>query len=541
MPPSDPSVGPTTTTTRQVESSQYHQAYEWRRQRSTMTEIARNWLCEQAPRWAHLRAHTGPLRILSVGCGDGSSDLAMLQALEPHTPVEYVGIDVNPVSLATFRSQAGDLPVTLADTPLELLELDGEPFDIVLLSHMLYYVDQPGAHVSRLLRRFTRTDGRVIIVHSAHEGIPALMQAVDGLTPFLTAQDIANELEAEGLPPTWHVLHTELDATDLLANTPEGRAVLEFCVETPLDDLTPETRLQLHSELSRRCSESSGRWMMAEEVGVLELRNPLRELLPMGLTTPTVDPLMDYHQLAETFAWPERLRSLPLCSDGHAHLLDIGCGTGRWLRVLNATYPELAQGSAPLLRYSMLDPVQPAIDTVGDVASTMFTVDRSWCDFVQNAQLPARHFGLIWSVHSLYGVPAHDLPDALKHMLAALHPEGTAIIVLPDRHSFYVEAAVQLLGHTVFTSADDVRAALDAMGQSYQVRHVRYHEHIPANDKAALSHYVWVESIGNTYLPGGAHDEMHDLPSGPWWESLRRGDVFAFPQNVEVILIPGGQ
>lgn len=538
MPP-EPVVGTTPTAGVPFEEQHYHHAYELRRDRSTMAADARRWLCDQATTWV---TPDRPLRILSVGCGDGNLDLPMLQALRTTTDVDYVGVDVNTASLEVFRRELGDLPATLLETPVEALPADIEPFDVVLVSHMLYYVPEPGALVAHLVRHLTRTDGRVVVIHSAHHGIPALMEAVDGLTPFLTAEGIAAALHDEGLPSTWHLLHTELDATDLLAGTPEGRAVLEFCIETELDRLSPTAQHQLQLELMTRCTSEDGhRWTMVEDVGVLEVRNPLRETTTPAESPSKVDPLEDYHRLAGAFAWPERLTSIPISSDGHTHVLDVGCGTGRWLRVLYATFPELADGAARSVRYSMLDPVLPAIEAVGEVASTMFTIDRSWNDYVQQADLPRGHFGLIWAMHSLYGVPVHDLTDALRHMIAALHPQGTAIVALPTSDSFYIEAAKQLLGHTLFTSAEDVHTALDTLGLRRQVRHVRYEECFAATDAMALRHYVWMESIGNTYLPGGAHDDLPDLPTGAWWDSHRRGDVFAFRQNVEVFLIPGGQ
>lgn len=511
-----------------------------------MATHAAHWLCDHVKDWLSERGETTTtLRVLSVGCGDGNLDLPLLDMLPGHLSVDYVGVDVNATSLSELqraldeRSGEASLTTTLLELPVQSLSGELGSFDLVIVSHMLYYVDNPGPLVARLTREFTRTDGRLVVIHSAFQGIPALMAAVDGLTPFLTAEDIAAQLDAQHLSPTWHTLHTELDATDLLARTPQGRAVLEFCIEADLDTMPATAVTQLQTELSRRCEQRDGRWIMDEEVAALVLHNPLRHT-PHGPGTRTkVDPLEDYHQLAEAFAWPERLATIPASADGSAHVLDVGCGTGRWLRVLNATYPELAEGATRHVRYSMLDPVRPAIEAVGEVASAMFTIDRSWVDYVQQADLPHGHFGLIWAVHSLYGVPEHDLASALDRMLTALHQRGTAVIVLPDASSFYIRAGAELLGHTVFVSADDVRRVLDAANVRYQVQRVVYDECVPAHDEVALRHYVWMESIGNTYLPGGAHDDLPPLPTGAWWESHRRGEVFAFPQRVEVILIPG--
>jgi SAM-dependent methyltransferase len=364
---------------------------------------------------------------------------------------------------------------------------------------------------------------------------------VPGLEPFLTAEDITDALHRRSLPVASDWLHTELDATDLLADSPEGRAVLSFCIETDLDTLSSADVTQLYAELRRRCTLQHNRLVLTEDVGVLTLQNHLRRAstrtrLP---DLPKVDPLEDYHRLAEAFAWPERLTTVPASDDGLTHVLDVGCGTGRWLRVLAATFPELVDDAAGAVRYHALDPVQVAIDAANEVATGMFTVDRSWNDFVQQAALPAGHFGLIWAVHSLYGVPHEELAPAVEALLAALHPHGTAVIALPNSSSFYIEAARQLLGHTVFVSADDVRRVLDESGRAYQLRHVDYHERIPAHDTVALQHYVWMESIGNTYLPAGSHDDLPDLPTGDWWEQHRRGDVFAFRQHVQVITVAG--
>ena len=544
---SDPVVG-TLITTDWPGEAHYHDAYALRRERSTMATEAVYWLCDHVRHWLSERGEsTTSLRVLSVGCGDGNVDLPLLELLNGRLPVDYVGVDVNTTSLNFFgeavhqRLSGGTVTTTLLDAPVQSLAPDLGPFDLVIVSHMLYYVDHPGHTVARLVREFTRTDGRLVVIHSARQGVPALMAAVDGLTPFLTAEDIATQLAAQHLSPTWHTLHSELDATDILAMTPQGRAVLEFCIEADLDTLSADALAQLQTELSYRCQQRDGRWTMAEEVAALVLTNPLRRLPHAPHTTAKVDPLEDYHQLAQAFHWPERLTTIPVSADGLAHVLDVGCGTGRWLRVLNATYPELADGVTRHVRYSMLDPVRPAIEAVGEVASAMFTIDRSWVDFVQQADLPHGHFGLIWAMHSLYGVPEHELASALNRMLTALHPRGTAVIALPDASSFYITAAAELLGHTLFVSADDVRRVLDASNVRYQVQRVDYDECFSVHDEVALRHYVWMESIGNTFLPGGAHDDLPPLPSGTWWDSHRRGEVFAFPQRVDVITIPGGQ
>ena len=305
----------------------YDAVYRLRRSRSTMADDAVAWTTGAAKRWWGAVRPGSPLRILSIGCGDGSLDLPMLEAARAYGPVQYVGCDVNAESLAVFSTALGrrdpdpDLPVTLVHGPFQMLDA-GQLFDVVLIAHVLYYVDDPAATVRALLDERCAIDGRVVVIHSGHHGVPAMVAAALGDASFVTAEQIAEDLDAAGLTPTTRVLPGRLCIDDAVADTPLGRALLEFLVERASLDEIDRQRLVAEME-ARSTTTDDGRWM-PEDLVTMEIRNRLR---PTAHRTDriAVDPLEDYHVLAESFDWPERLASLP----ADAALLDVGCGTGR--------------------------------------------------------------------------------------------------------------------------------------------------------------------------------------------------------------------
>lgn len=479
------------------------------------------------------------MRILSIGCGDGSLDLPMLEAARGCGPVQYVGCDVNAESLAVFSTALGrrdpdpDLAATLVHGPFQMLD-DDRRFDVVLIAHVLYYVDDPAAAVRALLDERCALDGRIVVIHSGRQGVPAMVEAALGDASFVTAEQIAVDLEAVGLAPTTRVLPGRLRIDDAVADTPLGRVLLEFLVErAPLDEID-HRRLVAEMEV-RSTTRDDGCWM-PEDLVTMEIRNRLR---PTAHRTDriAVDPLEDYHVLAESFDWPERLASLP----GDAALLDVGCGTGRWLRVLASTFPELIAPDRPVITYDRVDPSAVALDPNATVASTMFDLGRTWCEGIETVSLLNDHYALIWSVHSLYSLPVTELDSVLRRLVEALTVDGVLMVMLGDPGSFYLEAKPNLVGGGPFTSSADVLDAVRRLGLSVTVRTIDYVESFDATDEDAVRRYVWHESIGNSYLPAGlSGGELPALPTGEWWDAHLRGDRYEFAQSVSVILIERG-
>jgi SAM-dependent methyltransferase len=527
--------------------AQYHYAYEQRRDCSTMADVARQVVSQNLVAYRSRLNANEPLRILSVGCGDGNLDLPVLQALSEHGPVEYLGLDINDVSLEFFAStlaiQGSPFPQQVRaelrnQTAEDYLTNDGDdaPVHVVLLAHVLYYAQDPVALVRSFQRDRLTPDGLVIVVHSGHRGIPEVLDDLEGLDSFLTAETLAEQLTAAGVENELNLVTTEMDVTDLLVadlnKDQSARQLLGFCLETDLDVCDPEVAELATNLLRARSHSRDQRLLFPEDLGFLVVHA-------------RVDPVEDYYQIAHALNWEQVLLRTPCSVDGRVRALDLGCGTGRWLNVLAATYPNIAEGKARHLHYSPLDPTDHALRSISPQVARLFTVDECLQVRAEQADLQECHYGLIWSVHSLYGVSRSDLTQVLAKVHAALVPEGTAYLMLADALSFYVRAAQEVLGEDLFRSAEDVQEALMNLGIDYQVHHVNYVERIPSVKVDELRHYLWAESIGHSYLPGSRHsdgtDDLPPLPDSDWWHSHRVGDNFEFPQNVQIITIRGGR
>jgi SAM-dependent methyltransferase len=119
-----------------------------------------------------------PTRVVSIGCGDGSVDVAVAAALTScGQRVEYVGVEPHAPSARTFGvSLAG---VAMADAsvlvqPFEQARPAGL-FDVVLAVHSLYYV----ADLAATLRRayaLLAPGGEVIVLHAPLEPLNVLVR-----------------------------------------------------------------------------------------------------------------------------------------------------------------------------------------------------------------------------------------------------------------------------------------------------------------------------------------------------------------------------
>ena len=118
-----------------------------------------------------LAISTTSIRILSIGCGDGTFDIKILQTITnrfPHCKIFYVGVDVD----RKFCEQARELLNTLKNVELEIMVLDVQqmefskadipPCDLILAVHVLYYMRDIKKVLSDV-QRLRKPDGKVYV------------------------------------------------------------------------------------------------------------------------------------------------------------------------------------------------------------------------------------------------------------------------------------------------------------------------------------------------------------------------------------------
>ena len=99
----------------------------------------------------------GSLRVLDVGCGNGS-ELALPLA---RRGLRVTGVDVDAASVEHANRLAEDLP-NARFLRLDVAELKTEPFDVVILSEVLEHVTEPRALLNASVRHLA-ADGVVVV------------------------------------------------------------------------------------------------------------------------------------------------------------------------------------------------------------------------------------------------------------------------------------------------------------------------------------------------------------------------------------------
>ncbi len=124
-------------------------------------------------------------RVLDVGCGTGSTTLAVARRLGPSTPLRaggYVGIDVSEpmIAAARARAQREGTPATFIRADAQTYAFEPATFDTIISRFGVMFFDDPVRAFANL-RRAARNEAelRLIVWRSAEE------------TPFMTTAERA--------------------------------------------------------------------------------------------------------------------------------------------------------------------------------------------------------------------------------------------------------------------------------------------------------------------------------------------------------------
>jgi L-histidine N-alpha-methyltransferase len=198
-------------------------------------------------------ASQAPLRVLSIGCGDGHADAAMLAAGigDGFTgPVHYTGVDSSAqqrarcaetlAALCRLRP-GGALRAEVLDPAAFAARGDHGPYDCVLMLHLLYYVKEWMETLRSAYERL-RVGGRLMIWQAPREAINRLAGVFwngqhEHAIPF--AAEIEAFLCAQGWPFTARRIDAALRLPDDAA---ERSDVLSFLLHADHERLADDVR-----------------------------------------------------------------------------------------------------------------------------------------------------------------------------------------------------------------------------------------------------------------------------------------------------------
>ena len=210
---------------------------------------------------------TGALRILSVGCGSGILDNQLISAIASSPEhFEYTGVDPNPVACRRFREDFEKLALPnvkleVRTEAVESLNINN-PFDIIQLTHALYYFKDPADTLGKL-RKLLAPGGKLIIVQAPNEYLNQLSEC---FWSHHAGQDIwfseclEKYLIKQKIEFTCQRLYGEVDVTRCFnEGCPHGEKLLDFITQSDCRESDAEVRercLHFLKKISRVDGES---------------------------------------------------------------------------------------------------------------------------------------------------------------------------------------------------------------------------------------------------------------------------------------------
>lgn len=209
------------------------------------------------------------------------------------------------------------------------------------------------------------------------------------------------------------------------------------------------------------------------------------------------------------------------------HVLDIGCGPGRFPRMLQARLQTTG-----LLHYDYLDSSHYCLSICGQSLHQPFFPRNAWqttLEYAEEILIPGS-YDVAWAIQSLSCLNPHALHASLARLIGALHPlRGTACIVLPKHESFFSQVHPAFfqgcsLSPVPCLSAEAVVAALGTLGTITVIREIPCTHTISIRHDRLLEQYLQQCVMDSTPLPTW----MQQPRLRQFLESYRHGDTYHF-------------
>ncbi len=240
----------------------------------------------------------------------------------------------------------------------------------------------------------------------------------------------------------------------------------------------------------------------------------------------------DYAKLLKALHWSQIFSP----HQSEYQLLDIGCGTGRFPKMVRALLPQEST-----IHYDYLDPSQYCLTTCHSGLQPPYAPRHAWQTTLEHASshIPTGTYDLVWSIQSLYCLNPSSLNEAMSLLLHTLHPSrGTSCIVLAKRDSFFSQAQRLFFQQSTepapapYLDAETVLGSLEHLDATNVIRELPCTHRIAIHQDRLLEQYLQQSVMDTTPLP-----KWRKNPAlRQFLESFRHGDHYQFPNPYWVIL-----
>jgi SAM-dependent methyltransferase len=200
---------------------------------------------------------TASASFLSVGCGAGELDEKILAAGKAQaSTVSYVGLEPDSQQCERFLSRMvvendPSIRVEAYNTGFEAFT-EQRRFDLVLMVHSLYYMDDPKRALKSALNLVSES-GRLVILIASDDTLNELASSFwerenGGSTWF--SEDLSRHLKNRGISFERQRIEAKLDITSCCEPLSEqGGRIADFVAQVPTKELPPRLRQMIFSYL----------------------------------------------------------------------------------------------------------------------------------------------------------------------------------------------------------------------------------------------------------------------------------------------------
>ncbi|MGI9590986.1 MAG: class I SAM-dependent methyltransferase [Myxococcota bacterium] len=195
--------------------------------------------------------------VLSVGCGAGELDRELLAAgAEAVSEVSYVGIEPDTNQCQRFAASMGfaddeNVQVEAHNTSFEAFGEDRR-FDVVLMVHSLYYMDDPCGAIAKALE-LVRDGGRLVILIASNDRLNELSSSFWKLTSAGAtwfSEDLSDHLSELEVSFERKRIEATLDVTACCEPVSErGVRIADFLAQVSTGELPQPLRGMIYTYL----------------------------------------------------------------------------------------------------------------------------------------------------------------------------------------------------------------------------------------------------------------------------------------------------
>ncbi|MEM9168152.1 MAG: class I SAM-dependent methyltransferase [Pseudomonadota bacterium] len=247
---------------------------------------------------------------------------------------------------------------------------------------------------------------------------------------------------------------------------------------------------------------------------------------------------VDYRRLAEARDWRAWLGAhAGAVGERPLRLLDVACGSGKFPDALTRYAGVSGDGLAPI-DYALLDPARFSIDEARAALKPPFRPSTEYEATLQALDCAAGAYDVVWATHALYALPPTDMKAGMERFLHATAREGFIAHAFADGHYIRFQKlfldAFGRTDETPYSSAEDVVAALDALGARYEIDDIVYENGADAGARDVVEGYLQ----RCIFDDGVSLEEMEARPGlADYLGACNRAGAWRFRQHVALITL----